>query len=253
MMINLDPRILPIVHEQPYRLLFATISGAHLYGFPSPDSDYDVRGVHILPVPEVIGLHQPRETIEVSTVRDGLEIDLVTHDAKKFFGLLLKKNGYVLEQLYSPLIVHTSPEHHELKAIARRCITRHHAHHYFGFAETQWKLFEKEYPRRAKPLLYVYRVLLTGIYLMQNGEIEANLLRLNEQFRLSYIDELVARKLNGKELSTLPDADLAFHQAEYQRLRDELQIVFETSKLPGSPQAQDDLNRLLLKLRLAKS
>jgi len=24
--------------------LFATISGAHLYGFPSPDSDYDLRG-----------------------------------------------------------------------------------------------------------------------------------------------------------------------------------------------------------------
>ena len=28
-----------------YPLLFATISGAHLYGFPSADSDYDLRGV----------------------------------------------------------------------------------------------------------------------------------------------------------------------------------------------------------------
>jgi predicted nucleotidyltransferase len=36
---------------------------------------------------------------------------------QKFFGLLLKKNGYVLEQLFSPLIVHTTPEHAELKAI----------------------------------------------------------------------------------------------------------------------------------------
>jgi predicted nucleotidyltransferase len=36
--------------EQPYPLLFATVSGAHLYGFPSPDSDYDIRGVHVLPV-----------------------------------------------------------------------------------------------------------------------------------------------------------------------------------------------------------
>jgi hypothetical protein len=31
--------------RHPYPLLFATISGAHLYGFPSPDSDYDLRGV----------------------------------------------------------------------------------------------------------------------------------------------------------------------------------------------------------------
>ncbi len=53
--------------------------------------------------------------------------------------------------------------------IAAQCITRHHAHHYLGFAETQWKLFQKENPPRVKPLLYVYRVLLTGIHLMQTG------------------------------------------------------------------------------------
>jgi hypothetical protein len=39
-----------------YPLLFATISGAHLYGFPSPDSDYDMRGVHLLPAGEALGL-----------------------------------------------------------------------------------------------------------------------------------------------------------------------------------------------------
>jgi predicted nucleotidyltransferase len=41
------------------------------------------------------------------------------NDVKKFFGLLLKKNGYVLEQLYSPLIVHSTPEHAELKELCR--------------------------------------------------------------------------------------------------------------------------------------
>ena len=46
----------------------------------------------------------------------------------------------------------TSPEHQELKALAHACITRHHAHHYLGFADTQWRLFEKESPRRVKPL-----------------------------------------------------------------------------------------------------
>jgi len=42
--------------RHPYPLLFATISGAHLCGFPSPDSDYDLRGAHILPAPEAVGL-----------------------------------------------------------------------------------------------------------------------------------------------------------------------------------------------------
>ena len=96
---KIDPRLVSIASEQPYPLLFATISGAHLYGFPSPDSDYDLRGIHLLPLPELVGLTTGQDTIEVSNLQFGLQIDLVTHEAKKFFGLLLKRNGYVLEQL----------------------------------------------------------------------------------------------------------------------------------------------------------
>ena len=245
-----DPRIENEITSQPYPLLFATISGAHLYGFPSPDSDYDLRGVHILPVREVIGLEAGRETIEVSEIRDGLEIDLVTHDVKKFFGLLLKKNGYVMEQLFSPLVLRASPEHEELKAIAQTCLTRHHSHHYFGFAETQWKLFDKERPRRVKPLLYVYRVLLTGIQLMRSGEIEANLVLLNQEFKLPYIGDLIARKLSGPEKSTLEDADVEFHQREYERLRAELERAFQASQLPETPSGKAALNDLLIRLRM---
>lgn len=238
-----------MVQEQPYPLLFATVSGAHLYGFPSPDSDYDLRGVHVLPAREVLGLNEPRETIEQGGVHDGLEMDIVTHDVKKFFSLMLKKNGYVLEQLYSPLIVHITPEHEELKAIGHGCITRHHAHHYFGFGETQWKLFEKERPRRVKPLLYTYRVMLTGIHLMKSGRIEANLLTLNDEYRLPQLPDLVARKLAGPEKSTLDDADIAFHEREYQRLRGMLQEAFDQSRLPELPSAKSQLNDLLLRLR----
>ena len=46
---TIDPRLHRIVAAHPYPLLFATISGAHLYGFPSPDSDFDLRGAHVLP------------------------------------------------------------------------------------------------------------------------------------------------------------------------------------------------------------
>ena len=144
-----------IVASQPYPLIFATISGAHLYGFPSPDSDYDLRGVHLLPIKEIISLDPPQETIEISEIKSGLQLDLVTHDLKKFVILMLKRNGYVLEQLYSPLIVQTSPTHKQLKAIASKCITRNQYHHYLGFAKNQWKLFNKETSPRVKPLLYL--------------------------------------------------------------------------------------------------
>src|SRR5882724_751615 len=250
-----DPRLERIVAAQPYPLLFATISGAHLYGFPSPNSDFDLRGAHVLPLDKVIGLDVRHETVEDSRVLEGLEMDIVSHDARKFFGLLLKKNGYVLEQLFSPLIVHTTPEHAELKALARCCITRHHSHHYFGFAETQWKLFLKESTRRVKPLLYVYRVLLTGIHLMRTGEVEANLVTLNQRFQLPYIDDLVARKLAGPEKSKLEDADIRFHESEYQRLRAELQAAHDASTLPELPsdETRNALNDLLVRVRLKPS
>lgn len=249
----IDPRLDRIVSAQPYPLLFATISGAHLYGFPSPDSDFDLRGAHILPLSRVVGLETTDETLEDSRVIEGLEMDIVSHDIRKFFHLLLKKNGYVLEQLFSPLIVQTTPEHAELKAIAIGCITRHHSHHYFGFAATQWELFRKESPRRVKPLLYVYRVLLTGINLMRTGRIEANLVTLNEQFGLSQLPDLIARKLSGPEQSILSDADLAFHESEYLRLRGELQLAHEASQLPEAPseETRAALNALLIRLRLA--
>ena len=238
------------IDAHPYPLLFATISGAHLYGFPSPDSDFDLRGVHLLPLREVVGLHTGPETVEKSGIHDGLEIDLVTHDAKKFFGLLLKKNGYVLEQLLSPLIVRTTPEHAELKEISANCVTRHHAHHYLGFAETQWGLFAKETPPRVKPLLYVYRVLLTGIHLMRSGVVEANLVRLNETAKLPYVDDLIQRKLAGAEKERLADADVEFHRREYERLRAELESAYAASCLPEAPTGGAALHDLLVRLRL---
>src|ERR1035437_4223199 len=173
---TIDPRLHRIVAAQPYPLLFATISGAHLYGFPSPDSDFALRGAHVLPLEKVVGLELRDETVQDSRVIEGLEMDIVSHDVRKLFKLLLKKNGYVLEQLFSPLVVHTTPEHAELKAICgagisstspnpllgrggEGVITKPPAHHYFVFAEKGGKVFWNQSQKRVKPLLYVYRVL----------------------------------------------------------------------------------------------
>lgn len=250
MILEKDNLLRSVVEAQPYPLLFATVSGAHLYGFASPDSDYDLRGVHVLPANEVVGLSTGDETLGMTEMHRGLEVDLVTHDLKKFIRLMLKKNGYVLEQLYSPLVVHTTPEHSRLKALGKDCITRYHSYHYLGFSKTQWRLFQKEQPPRVKPLLYVFRVLLTGIHLMRSGEVEANITRLNEGFKLPYIDELVKRKVEGKEKVLLENADMEFYEGEYLRLRAMLEEAHLESKLPERATALGGLNELLVEIRL---
>ncbi|MBX9949044.1 MAG: nucleotidyltransferase domain-containing protein [Candidatus Obscuribacterales bacterium] len=237
--------------NQSHPLIFATVSGAHLYGFPSPDSDFDLRGCHVLPVSDLIGLESPAETMEISKIQDGIELDLVTHDAKKFFLMMLQKNGYVLEQLYSPLIVVTSKEHEELKEIGKRCITKNHSYHYLGFSLTQWRLFSKQEKPRVKPLLYVYRVLLTGIHLMQTGTVEANLVILNEKFKLPHIPELIQQKLSGTEKQQVKEADMDFHEREYTRLRNLLEEECSRSNLPDQPSARRELDDVLRRVRLA--
>lgn len=79
--------------RHPYPLLFARVGGARLYGFPSPDSDYDRQGLRLLPMADCVGLPPSRDTVELSGMRGGLEMNLVTHDAHSFFEMLLQRNG----------------------------------------------------------------------------------------------------------------------------------------------------------------
>jgi uncharacterized protein len=232
----------------PHRPLFVTVSGAHLYGFASPDSDVDLRGAYVLPVTSVVGLSKPEETVTRTFEHAGREIDLVAHDVKKFLSLMLNKNGYVLEQLYSPLVVQGGPAFEELRALGQGCITRQVYHHYCGFARNQIEGYASESPRRVKTLLYVYRVLMTGIHVLETGQIEANLPRLNETFGLPFIAELIARK--KQEKAVLVEADWAGHETAIANLQARLGAAFRESALPDTPLNRPALDEFLVRVRL---
>ncbi|MFJ3768053.1 DNA polymerase beta superfamily protein [Streptomyces sp. NPDC090082] len=237
-----------VVAEQPDPLLFATVSGAHLYGFPSRDSDVDLRGAHLLPVDALIGLREPEETRSRMWDRDGVEMDLVTHDLRKFARLMLRRNGYVLEQLTSPLVAHTTETHAELVSLVPRLLTRHHAHHYRGFAGTQWRLFESG--GELKPLLYTYRALLTGIHLMRSGEVQAHLPSL-----VGEVPEAPARLpglVAAKEAAEhgRADVDPEAVRAETQALHGVLDEAQAASKLPDEARVHDALHDLVVRVRL---
>jgi uncharacterized protein len=240
------------LEAHPYPRLFLTMSGAHLYGFPSPDSDYDLRGAHITPARALLGLVEPRLTYEVMDKDAPIEMDLVTHDAGKFLRMLLNKNGYVLEQIFSPIVVEAHPVFEELKSIARQVVTCHHRHHFRSFASQQWDRVSGPATGTVKGLLYTYRPLLAGIYLMRTGQIESNLRVLNEEFALSYIDDLIDAKVSGAEKQALGDRDMGFHRAEFERLNALLDAESESSSLPETPpgDARAALNDLLIRLRL---
>lgn len=239
-----------------YPVVFATVCGAHLAGLSSADSTYEIRGSHILPVKQVLGLEINDEAIELRQEAEGIQVEVVTQDIKKFFSLMLKDNGFVLEQIYSPLVVHTSPEHEELKEIAKHCLTRIHCYHYLGYADSQWLALSQEIngiqeQPNIKNLLSIYRLLLTGTYLMQTGEVETNISKLNQNFVLTYIDEMIERTRNTKNSQTLEANEWEFHKVEYERLRDVLEDSADATTLPETATGHDALNDLLKRIRLA--
>ena len=230
-----------------YNPLFVTVSGAHIYGFPSPDSDVDLRGCHLLPLKDMVGLSLPSETIDRTSIEDGVEVDIVSHEVGKFLRLLVKNNGYVLEQIFSPLVVEGQDFLDRLRPIAKRCITRFHYHHYRGFFGTQLKLLEKEPNKKAKSLLYAYRVLLTGIHLMKSGEVVTDLRQLHRDAGLTFIPNLIAAK--KEEKIELADLDWEFHHDQLRKLEVALEDSFNVSTLPESRDVVS-VNDLLVELRL---
>ncbi len=57
---------------------------------------------------------------------------------------------------------------------------------------------------------------------MRTGVIEANLVTLNQEFQLPFIPDLIEQKLSGVEKQQVREADMAFHESEYLRLRTQL-------------------------------
>ncbi|WP_327120070.1 nucleotidyltransferase domain-containing protein [Streptomyces sp. NBC_01341] len=239
-----------ILAEEPCPLLFATVSGAHLYGFPSRDSDVDLRGVHVLPPEDLVGLREPEETRSRMWDHDGVEMDLVTHDLRKFVRLMLKPNGYVLEQLLSPLVVHTTPLHAELAALVPAVLTRHHAHHYRGFAGTQWRLFERT--GELKPLLYTFRALLTGIHLMRTGALVAHLPTLSGEVSApAGLPTLIEAKA-GAEHGAAHMVDAASAARDVEALHAVLDEAQAESRLAEAPSGFDALHDLVVRVRLGE-
>lgn len=236
--------------ELPAPVLFAAISGAHLYGFPSPDSDVDLRACHILPPASFLRLEDPRLTVTRTWVVKGLEVDLVSHDLKKFVTLLLRQNGNYLEWLFAPLAVVDTAWADELRAIMRSGgIARHAYHAYAAYARTKWQEWRKDALQGAgelKPLLYAYRVSLTGIHLLRTGEVLADLAALAPQYGLDSLLELIAAK--SAEHIAVP-LDVEAHDRTLTGLQQELEDAYTTSPLSEAPTNYAALDDFVLRVR----
>ncbi len=74
-----------IEKENDVKILFAVESGSRAWGFPSKDSDYDVRFVYMHPVEWYLSIHDKRDVIEYPISDD---LDISGWDIKRHYNCL---------------------------------------------------------------------------------------------------------------------------------------------------------------------
>lgn len=126
-----------IADQHGVKILFAVESGSRAWGFPSPDSDYDVRFVYARPADWYLSIFPGRDVIEIPIDE---VLDINGWDIRKALGLLLKPNPVMLEWLSSPIhYVWNEAICDRLIEFSHRVAHRNAClHHYLHLAESQW-------------------------------------------------------------------------------------------------------------------
>jgi len=224
-----------VAHQATLRHhLVVYLSGAHAYGFPSPDSDFDLKCVHIAPTADLVGLTPRPGGAERIEVIDGVEIDYGSNEVGAVLRGALRGNGNYLERLLGDLVITEDARLTELRPLLRAALSRTTFHHYVGFARSQLKQALAMQPPPAKKVLYVLRTAITGVHLLRTGELITDLTRLVDQYNLGAARELVEAKRAGERVPLSDDV--------WTRWRPELDRVFTTladahasSPLPEEP------------------
>lgn len=162
-------RLDAIEREQHCRILFAVESGSRAWGFPSPDSDYDVRFVYARPADWYLSVYPGRDVIE-TPIED--EMDLNGWDLRKALHLVLKSNAVISEWMESPIVYRRDAAAlRQLRAFADRMLNpRALAYHYVHLARRQVAAKLSRDRVALKRYFYDLRPALTLRFLrLQNG------------------------------------------------------------------------------------
>lgn len=225
------------------------LSGAHAYGFPSPDSDLDLKAIHVAKTNELVGLTTPAPTVDRAEIIDGVEIDYTSNELAHALSGVLAGNGNFIERVLGQLAPLGSALLEELRPVVRRALSRRVHRHYRGFALNQLRFAERE--PSVKKLLYVLRTVSTGIHLLETGEVEPNLTALMGAYHLEDAASLVERKRGGERVSLEP-ALLEEWRPRIDGLLARLDAAAERGPLPAEPTNVSEVEDWLLAVRKAR-
>lgn len=214
--------------------LYIVVSGAHLYGFESPDSDVDLRGCYITDTNHILGLYTPPDTINI---QNGT-IDCELFEVKKELALALKMNCNVIEHLIGAETIYQTDLGIDLKEMVHGMLSKNGLYNsYKGLATFNYKKFVLSGKRKTvKKYLYVLRGLLAGIYALENGLIEPNIERLARDNMP--VLELIYQKKHGSENMDIK-GEIEVVEKILQGLFSQIDESYKLSPLQDMPSRED--------------
>lgn len=242
-------KLADIEKRERVKIIYAAESGSRAWGFPSPDSDYDVRFVYV---------RQPEDYLRLDKIRDVIEAemnevyDINGWDITKTLHQLYKSNSVVLEWNASPIVYKCEPEWNLVqKIIPEYFINKQSLYHYFSIAHNTIEkslsaetVSYKKYFYALRPLLamkYIEKhdtpAPMTFMALLEDADISAEL--------KARIIGLIELKKNVSEKDKKPHIPeiITFIRTEYAIQKDFL----ETVELPAH-KSYDNLNKTFLKI-----
>lgn len=237
--------------EENVKIIYACESGSRAWGFPSLDSDYDVRFIYIHPIEWYLSISDKRDVLE-RPINDSLDIS--GWDMRKALKLLRKSNPPLFEWLQSPIVyienrsaVEKVRQFMNSSFSARSCM-----HHYLSMAKGNFREYLQGDFVRAKKYFYVLRPVLACKWIEQKNtmpptEFEMLLNTIIQQGPLlTEIKNLLKKKVSGEELDNTPKIAIIndFLKDQIQRFETVLSRVEKPE--PSEEIALDKLFRQLL-------
>lgn len=150
-------------------ILYSCESGSRAWGFPSPDSDYDVRFIYTRSFEDYLTI-QPKKDHLSFPIND--ELDIYGWDISKVLQLITKSNTTPFEWLQSPVVYKEDATFKdELWALCQNYFCpRNNIHHYLGIAKGALETMAGG-DIKIKKLFYVLRPILAALWCVERNTI----------------------------------------------------------------------------------
>ena len=201
-----------IEEEKNIKILLACETGSRAWGFPSPDSDYDIRMIYIHKKDWYLSLKEKKDSINL--MYENNDIDITGWELRKALRLLKKSNPPLLERIQSPILYLYDEEFlSEINKISKGVYSKISTiYHYLNMSKKIFEEIENSNKYKLKKLFYALRTAVTCKWIMEKDEIPP--IEFNTMLENLDLDENLVKRIRELIILKADASETYLHSGE---------------------------------------